>query len=114
MRQVRAITEAVRGKLPRTTGRRPVLPRPGSRSVRIPDLSLARFYQMPVPFHRRDIGGGETGGDINLPIRNAFIDLQLGNGATIDKDEQKTSASLDAQRIEAHLSMLIELKECTV
>src|SRR5438132_11186255 len=67
--------------------------------------------QAPVFFHQVNVGCGKARRNVDSSIRNALVDLELGNESAIDENKEETAAALNAQSIEHHAPMIIELKQ---
>src|SRR5256885_817784 len=76
-------------------------------------LSLVFVFadQAPIFFHRLDVGLGETRGDVDFSIGNAFVDLELGDWPAVHKDKQQAAAPFDAERFQGHAAMFVELNQ---
>jgi hypothetical protein len=75
-------------------------------------LSFLLPDQSPIFFHRRNIGGRQSGRDVDFSVGHALVDLQFGNGPSVDENEKQITSPFDAQGIESDAAVLIELKEC--
>ena len=51
-------------------------------------LPLPLSDHAPVFFHHLNICRGQPGRDVDLAVRNALVDFQLGNWSTIDEHEK--------------------------
>src|SRR5947209_18513771 len=92
----------VRGKLPRTTGWQPMLPGTASHRARIAESGLLfRCNDLPILLHQLEILRRQSGRDIDLSVGNPFVDLQLGDGTSVHKDEEVTTAMFDAHGIKS-------------
>ena len=49
-----------------------------------------------------------------MTVGHPLIDLQLGNRASIDKNEKESATTLDAKRIQRHFSVLIQLEQRSI
>src|SRR5438874_3705700 len=74
-------------------------------------LMFSFTNQAPVFFHQVNISCGKPGRNVDFPIGNALVDLELGNESTVDENKEETAATLDAQSIEHDPAVLVELNE---
>ncbi len=67
--------------------------------------------QAPVFFHQINIGCSQSERDVNLSVGDALIDLEFGYRPSIDEHKEETAAALNAQRVQDHTSVFVELNQ---
>ena len=67
--------------------------------------------QPPVFFHQINVGCSQSERDVNLSVGDALIDLEFGYRPSIDEHKEETAAALNAQRVQHHASVVVELNQ---